>query len=426
MRCISSADESAIEVEFHDSSVHHPLHISNVHGHTMADLSAETLVLACEAGGDEDDDNALNPSRLVVHCLSVSDAGREWSVEMLGKEEVMAVACGLGWVAAATDRRRLRIFTSGGLQKEILSLPGPAVALAGKGSKLLVSVHLGMPLVGNQNIGFTVLDITSSSLKSDVVIPFQPVSLAPKSVLSWLGFSDEGCPALADSSGQVRLYKHSWLEVCDTRLLIKGRSDHHFVVGLSESEQVVRSILCKGSRYPMTLPKPMMGVLRMALPVCEIATEKSLLEEELVRSNIFGGDDQAALLMKLFALACKGSQDGRALDVCKLMDTNTIQVALKYSSRIGRMHLANKLSELACAIKDKEDEKRQLQERCQSVDIFDDDSQQTCEMEEEEEVNPFLAAKKKMAEKNTKSKYLSPSQNATRNPFKKSSLDSSR
>ena len=84
VRGYSGEDDNSIEVTFHDASVHHPLHIANHHGHTMADLSAEAIVLACEASEDE-----MAPSRLVVNHFSAPDpSGREWSLEMPEKEEV--------------------------------------------------------------------------------------------------------------------------------------------------------------------------------------------------------------------------------------------------------------------------------------------------------------------------------------------------
>ncbi len=51
---------------------------------------------------------------------------------------------GEGWVAVATDRRMLRLFTLGGIQREIISLPGPVVAMAGHLNQLLVAYHSGM------------------------------------------------------------------------------------------------------------------------------------------------------------------------------------------------------------------------------------------------------------------------------------------
>ena len=47
-------EENSIEVEFHDSSVHHSLHINNTEGFSMAALSNKVLVLACDAEPKED------------------------------------------------------------------------------------------------------------------------------------------------------------------------------------------------------------------------------------------------------------------------------------------------------------------------------------------------------------------------------------
>lgn len=53
VRQYSSEDENSIEVEFHDTSVHHALHLSNSVGHTMAALSNQALALACESQEDQ-------------------------------------------------------------------------------------------------------------------------------------------------------------------------------------------------------------------------------------------------------------------------------------------------------------------------------------------------------------------------------------
>lgn len=41
----------------------------------------------------------------------------------------------------------------------------------------------------------------------------------------------------------------------------KGRSDHHFVLGVSEAEAKVRTILCRGARYPTVVPPPYVSLL---------------------------------------------------------------------------------------------------------------------------------------------------------------------
>ena len=48
----NTEDENSINVEFHDTATHHALHVPNTLGHSMADLSTEAVLLACEP--DED------------------------------------------------------------------------------------------------------------------------------------------------------------------------------------------------------------------------------------------------------------------------------------------------------------------------------------------------------------------------------------
>ncbi len=288
-------------------------------------------------------------------------------------EEVMALCCADHWVAAATDRRRLRLLTSGGLQRAIVSIPGPIVSMAGHGEKLLIVVHGGMPIPGNQNLTFTILD---AQRRGKALLDYQPLPMTPKTILSWVGFSDEGIPCTVDTAGMVRLFdsvSRSWWEACDTRDHVKGKSDHHFVVGASLDETVVRSVLCKGARYPQTVPRPTVGTLKMAMPLCEPASEKSMLEEDLLRQEVAteGQRQQADVnqtLMKLFALSVRAEQDARAVEVCRMMDTETIQVAMKYATRVRRGGLANKLAELACEVQDREEEEEtRKMARCVSL-----------------------------------------------------------
>ena len=49
-------------------------------------------------------------------------------------------------------------------------------------------------------------------------------------------------------------------------LQCKGKSDHYFVLGVSEKYQNIRCVLCKGSYYPPTTPRP--AVTEIPLQVC--------------------------------------------------------------------------------------------------------------------------------------------------------------
>lgn len=52
VRGYNDDQDNAIDVEFHDTAIHHAMHLTNSLGHTMADLSQEAVLLACE-GTDE-------------------------------------------------------------------------------------------------------------------------------------------------------------------------------------------------------------------------------------------------------------------------------------------------------------------------------------------------------------------------------------
>ena len=426
VRAINTEDENAIEVEFHSTDVYHPLHLSNKYNHTMADLNKEGLVLACEYDAEEN-----IPSRLFCHQFcSSNDKAKEWSLEMPSKEEILSLCCGQGWIAVATDRRRLRFFSQSGIQLDILSLPGPVVAMSGHGPFLMVVVHSGMPLMDNQSLIYALYNLKTKKHPSP---HYQPLPLAPNSTLSWLGFSDLGSPCIQDSAGQVRMANReysAWTEICDTKTLVKGVSDNHFVVGVNEEELNIRSILCKGTRYPATIPKPNVVLLPFKLPVCDVLSEKSSLEEELLKTKMKikvteeSSDLEKAqneTLIKLFALACRGEQESRAYDVCKLMDTGTIQVAIKYASKMKKMQLANRLSELACEIQDREEEdllNQQAHFEDESQDMFESQSQIGDSQGDED--NPILMAMAKKGVNEPCPKPLYPTHDS-RNPFKKNS-----
>lgn len=52
IRCYDTDEESSIDVEFHDTSVHHSLHFDNQLNYTMADLNSQAVLLATEGEDD--------------------------------------------------------------------------------------------------------------------------------------------------------------------------------------------------------------------------------------------------------------------------------------------------------------------------------------------------------------------------------------
>ncbi|XP_002718305.2 WD repeat and HMG-box DNA-binding protein 1 [Oryctolagus cuniculus] len=362
IRCYNDEQDNAIDVEFHDTSIHHATHLPNTLNYTVAALSHEAILLACES---------TEELASKLHCLHFSswDSSKEWIVDMPQNEDIEAICLGHGWVAAATSALLLRLFTIGGVQKEIFSLPGPVVSMAGHGEQLFIVYHRGTGFDGDQCLGVQLLELGK---KKKQILHGDPLPLTRKSYLAWVGFSAEGTPCYVDSEGCVRMLNRgladTWTPICNTREHCKGKSDHYWVVGIHENPQQLRCIPCKGSRFPPTLPRPAVAILPFKLPYCQIATEKGQMEEQFWRSVIFHSHidylakngyeyeestknqaikEQQELLMKMLALSCKLEREFRCVELADLMTQNAVNLAIKYASRSRKLILAQKLSELA-------------------------------------------------------------------------------
>lgn len=357
VRQFNMEDFNDIDVEFHDSSHHHAMRMNNLLGHTMASLTEKLLVLAAPKIDD-------NSSKLVCILLKPSDGHKEWDVSF-GDEDILLVAGGDGWVAAVTDMHTLHIFSADGTQTDLLSLPGRPIAMAGNGLTLCIFCHAGLGLNGDQQMSYSEYKIHSNS-KRATFISIKALPISGQSSLRWVGFTDEGSLATLDSIGILRiLYSSLWRPVCFLDKQCKSEFDHYFVVGISEYSQNIRCILCKGAFYPPVTPKPLVTEVKWKVPLCELESDKSMLEEELLRTTItlphIPSTDLedwenkkkieksiSVTVMKLFALACRNGFDSRAVSICEAMPSaDVVSLAAKYAAKLGKHQLAEKVSEVA-------------------------------------------------------------------------------
>lgn len=293
VRAHATQTEDSIEVEFHDASVHHGLHMVNQLHHTMASLSPTVLALCNET-----------PSKLVCIVLGGSGGSREWSMSMPNCEEILCVAASSKLVAVATDARLLRIFSVIGTQREVLSIPGPVVSLAAHKDRIAIAYHRS-PASDDQHISMLLIQTIGLSLRCRQV----DVPSTPNSKLTWIGYSDRGSPVVCDSMGMVNMFSirsNYWMPICDTSRHTKGASDSFFIIEVSEAQKIVRAILCRGSSHPPTTPKPMVSELNMQLPLCDMEADQTQLEDTLIQNSTFNIDDAEKnvkeVAIKLFAV----------------------------------------------------------------------------------------------------------------------------
>ena len=215
VRCTDTENENSIDVEFHDTTYHHSIHLPNVQNYSIADLSNETLILA--TNGDE---SAVS-GKLFCMLLNIWDSTKEWQIVMPNEEFIEAIGCGTGFIAVATDKRFVRIFTSGGIQTDMFSISGRVVCLAAFEHFLMIIYHSASGMPEEQSLSMYVLNV-EHKLKVNHPVPNPtPVALCPKSLVSWAGFTDEGTPCVVDSDGVVRLFNraigNTWTPIASTK-----------------------------------------------------------------------------------------------------------------------------------------------------------------------------------------------------------------
>lgn len=55
-----------------------------------------------------------------------------------------ALALGGDFLAVATNKRHVRVFSLSGIQKNLFCIPGPVVSMAAEGQKLILVYHQGV------------------------------------------------------------------------------------------------------------------------------------------------------------------------------------------------------------------------------------------------------------------------------------------
>jgi chromosome transmission fidelity protein 4 len=382
-------DES-IDIEFHNVSLHHTIHIKNQYGYTMGALSTEAVILASsgqpkfdndensDAPPDHDefisatDTNTSTHSKLMCILLNSNDMTKEWSIDMLKREFIRCVAVSKLMIVCGTSRRFLRIYCLAGTQKEIICMSGTPVCVAVYDNRIFVA-HSN----SGTNLDYSIFFIDDDSRETE----HGQIALTDNNAkLEWLGFSDEGNPYYYDSNGYLFTKcltvskSNTWTPLSNLRTTLTRKTDNYWLVGVAERTQMLKVIMCRSSKYPQVLPRPNITMLAVQLPLTDADSDKTMLEQEYWKnrhfmlslknyncsSNNLDMDEEEleervdkyeatcrGTLMKLYMLACKSSKEQRAYEIATIMDVDSLQLAIKYATKSRALVLAQNLNLLA-------------------------------------------------------------------------------
>lgn len=357
---------SHIEIDFHDTGRGPRVPAMTDHfGFTMAALNENGCVFANPCKGEK------SMSTLMYRPFSSWANNSEWSMRF-EEEEVKVVALGTSWVAAVTSLNFLRIFSEGGLQKNVISLDGPIVTASGFKDELAVVTHISPPLTSNdQMLEFRVFNMSSMTQSHRGRLP-----LTPGSCLTWFGFSEDGRICSYDSKGVVRVFTEqfggSWLPLFSSKKL-KKPEENYWIVGLNLKKLIC--VVCKSPEsYPQVTPKPILNLLDFSLPLASSDLGAENLENEFILNNlelsqinkkieereaigvdVFELDDEAfsveaaldRCILKLIASCCNGDKLVRATELVKLLSLEkSVKGAIKLVTALKLPNLAERFNSI--------------------------------------------------------------------------------
>lgn len=395
--------ENRVEIRFTDASRGNRNEaFPDRHGFSMGALGyhgAAFATAADEPPKDEFRDPLLdlehpNPLRnhkgstLFYHAFSGSHhlegVNENFNVVLSEGEEVQALAVGDGFVAAATSRRWLRIYSSTGLEVAVMSLPGPVVSMVALNETLAVIFHAGVPFDGSFNMALHLFRVDwRQGCSLQQVLRSIPVPLSRKATLEWVGFDVDNSAVVAlDSHGIMSSLMHSagfqWTPVFNI-MHVRKTIDHRYWPIMVRNGKLVY-VLLNGESKPAIYPQPVVSTKALRIAIAtnkdgtdfnEAAKEKmhGLLWEKMKTdhlsheiSEVMGKPERMEelqtleasleaqqlasdkLVLAAFQEACSTQQIALALSLgLRLKTTKSLMAGIKVANHFGRAQVAEAL-----------------------------------------------------------------------------------
>ena len=241
----------------------------------------------------------------------MNGANETFSVTLPAGEIADCVAVGTGWVAVATSKMFLRVFSSTGLQIYVAWLRGAAVCTVGLGSQLAVIFNDGCSLPdGTPSLSVDYLIITSSGIKQEAVlkVPVTPGG----SQLEWASFSDDGLLCIMDTEGilsaLLRVAGWQWVPMLDASAANR-KVDHKFWPVAVKGSNLCY-ILLNGENKPLVYPQPVVSIKSFRPLIAETHEGKDKGEAENERAR--------SLLLDQYYCSHVAEQTANAQDVTEI------------------------------------------------------------------------------------------------------------
>ncbi|KZO99403.1 WD40 repeat-like protein [Calocera viscosa TUFC12733] len=387
IQAIDQGSYHYVTVEFYDKSVRTGDRFQDYSHFTMASIGERGALYASKAEGGNPSIVEYRPYRQASWAPDT-----RWKHELPEGEDAIAVAAGglrldktdddegggddaagCGQVVVATSKGYIRFFSGSGIQEFIWSAGADVVAVAAAEEwAFIVYREGGVSLDGCQNLRYTLIAFDTFEPVQEGRLP-----MMKRVTLKWMGVTEDGAPAIYDSSGVLHVLQHirrpgkgMWAPALDTNTMERraGKQESYWPVGVSESE--FHCVILKGleeypppNKPPVTEHKLRMPLLRMdkndkGEPGDGVFEEKIIRDREVISSlrDALGDDEDEdediparelemdKALVWLIGKACMTNKVQRAFDLCRMLQRPaSLRTALQPAQRYHHKGLEQRI-----------------------------------------------------------------------------------